>query len=246
MHSECPTGQYCADDDTCTYDCRVDTDCGNNMRCTSLGMCEPESDGGCSVSEERPAGSSGRAACVCWYVRSSPPHIARTTALTVESVAFETTIEGQVATTRVTQVFRNPHGAVMEGTYFFPLPEDASITEFAIWEGDRRLAGEVRPRDEARRIYEDIVRRVRDPGLLEYAGRNLFQAGNRWRGDVTYSFRTSRTSVWTAYLTDIRRERGEVFISLVDTADVVVGDSVAQTGTQNLLVAGLAGSVRLG
>lgn len=59
VHSECPTGQYCADDDTCTYDCRVDTDCGNNMRCTSLGMCEPESDGGCSVSEERPAGSSG-------------------------------------------------------------------------------------------------------------------------------------------------------------------------------------------
>ena len=45
-----------------------------------------------------------------------------------------------------------------------------------VWDGDRRLAGEVRPRAEARRIYEDIVRRVRDPGLLEYAGQNLFQA----------------------------------------------------------------------
>jgi Ca-activated chloride channel family protein len=96
--------------------------------------------------------------------------------LPVESVTFETTIQGQVATTRVTQVFRNPHPQVMEGTYFFPLPEEASITEFAIWDGDRRLQGEVRPRDEARRIYEDIVRRVRDPGLLEYAGQNLFQA----------------------------------------------------------------------
>jgi Ca-activated chloride channel family protein len=97
-------------------------------------------------------------------------------ALPIESVTFETTIQGQVATTHVTQVFRNPHPQVMEGTYFFPLPEDASITEFAIWEGDRRLQGEVRPREEARRIYEDIVRRVRDPGLLEYAGQNLFQA----------------------------------------------------------------------
>lgn len=96
--------------------------------------------------------------------------------LPVESVTFETTIQGQVATTHVTQVFRNPHPQVMEGTYFFPLPEEASITEFAIWDGDRRLQGEVRPRDEARRIYEDIVRRVRDPGLLEYAGQNLFQA----------------------------------------------------------------------
>src|SRR5829696_1459420 len=96
--------------------------------------------------------------------------------LPVESVTFETTIQGQVATTHVTQVFRNPHPQVMEGTYFFPLPEEASITEFAIWDGDRRLQGEVRPREEARRIYEDIVRRVRDPGLLEYAGQNLFQA----------------------------------------------------------------------
>jgi Ca-activated chloride channel family protein len=96
--------------------------------------------------------------------------------LPVESITFETTIEGQVATTHVTQVFRNETPAILEGTYFFPLPDDASISEFAIWDGERRLEGEVRPRDEARRIYENIVRRVRDPGLLEYAGPNLFQA----------------------------------------------------------------------
>jgi Ca-activated chloride channel homolog len=96
--------------------------------------------------------------------------------LPVESITFETTIEGQVATTHVTQVFRNETRQVLEGVYFFPLPEQASISEFAIWDGERRLEGEVRPRDEARRIYEDIVRRVRDPGLLEYAGHDLFQA----------------------------------------------------------------------
>ncbi|HEY0017222.1 MAG TPA: VIT and VWA domain-containing protein [Longimicrobium sp.] len=110
----------------------------------------------------------------CRECRRPPP--GDPAGLPVESVTFETTIQGQVATTHVTQVFRNPHPQVMEGTYFFPLPEEASITEFAIWDGDRRLEGEVRPRDEARRIYEDIVRRVRDPGLLEYAGQNLFQA----------------------------------------------------------------------
>jgi Ca-activated chloride channel family protein len=64
----------------------------------------------------------------------------------------------------------------LEGTYFFPIPEQASITEFAIWDGDRRLVGEVRTREEARRIYDEIVRRQRDPGLLEYAGKDLFQA----------------------------------------------------------------------
>jgi Ca-activated chloride channel family protein len=96
--------------------------------------------------------------------------------LPVESVAIDTRIEGQVATTHVTQVFRNESGATLEGTYLFPLPRGATVSDFAIWDGDRRLAGEVRPRDEARRIYDSIVRRRRDPGLLEYAGEDLFQA----------------------------------------------------------------------
>jgi len=97
-------------------------------------------------------------------------------ALPIESVTLDVKIEGQVATTHVTQVFRNETGATLEGTYFFPIPTSASVTEFAIWDGDRRLAGEVRPREEARRIYDAIVRRRIDPGLLEYAGENLFQA----------------------------------------------------------------------
>jgi len=97
-------------------------------------------------------------------------------ALPVKSIRIETKIAAQVATTHVEQVFRNDTDATLEGTYFFPIPETASITEFAIWEGDRRLVGEVRSREEARRIYDEIVRRQRDPGLLEYAGRDLFQA----------------------------------------------------------------------
>ena len=104
------------------------------------------------------------------------PDRGRWAALPVESVEIETTIEGQVATTHVTQVFRNETDVVLEGTYFFPLPGGATVTEFVLWDGDRRLVGEVRPRDEARRIYDQIVRRQRDPGLLEYAGEDLFQA----------------------------------------------------------------------
>ena len=96
--------------------------------------------------------------------------------LPVKSIKIDTKINAQVATTHVEQVFRNETDATLEGTYFFPIPETASIAEFAIWEGDKRLVGEVRSREEARRIYESIVRRQRDPGLLEYAGKDLFQA----------------------------------------------------------------------
>jgi Ca-activated chloride channel family protein len=97
-------------------------------------------------------------------------------ALPVKSIKIDTKIAQQVATTHVEQVFRNDTDVVLEGTYFFPVPETASVSEFAIWDGSRRLVGEVRSREEARRIYDEIVRRQRDPGLLEYAGKDLFQA----------------------------------------------------------------------
>src|SRR5215203_1585097 len=97
-------------------------------------------------------------------------------ALPVKSIKIETKIEGQVATTHVEQVFRNDTPHTLEGTYFFPIPETASIVDFAIWENGKKLVGEVRTREEARRIYDEIVRRQKDPGLLEYAGKDLFQA----------------------------------------------------------------------
>ncbi|MDQ6785403.1 MAG: VIT and VWA domain-containing protein [Acidobacteriota bacterium] len=97
-------------------------------------------------------------------------------ALPVKSIQLDTKINGQVATTHVEQIFRNDTPYTLEGTYFFPIPETASIVEFAIWENGKKLVGEVRSREEARRIYDEIVRRQRDPGLLEYAGKDLFQA----------------------------------------------------------------------
>ncbi len=103
-----------------------------------------------------------------------PPQLPN--ALPVKSIKFDTKIENQMARTHVEQVFRNDTPYTLEGTYFFPIPETASIVEFAIWENGKKLVGEVRNREEARRIYDEIVRRQRDPGLLEYAGKDLLQA----------------------------------------------------------------------
>ncbi len=104
------------------------------------------------------------------------PQVALPRALPIKSIKIDTKISSQVATTHVEQVFRNDTNFTLEGTYLFPIPESASVAEFAIWDGDKRLVGEVRSREEARRIYDEIVRRQRDPGLLEYAGKDLFQA----------------------------------------------------------------------
>ena len=96
--------------------------------------------------------------------------------LTIKYHRVTVTIEDQVATTHVDQVFVNEGRHEVEGTYLFPLPEEAAISEFSMWVDGAKLEGQVLKRDEARRIYEDIVRRRQDPALLEYVGRDAFQA----------------------------------------------------------------------
>ncbi len=96
--------------------------------------------------------------------------------LTVKYHRVTVEIINQVAKTSIDQVFINNHPRDIEGIYIFPLPEKAALSEFAMYIGDERVEGEILDRDQARRIYEDIVRRMKDPALLEYVGRNMFRA----------------------------------------------------------------------
>jgi Ca-activated chloride channel family protein len=85
-------------------------------------------------------------------------------------------IDNQIAQTGVDQVFINNYHRDIEGTYIFPIPEDASISKFSMFIGGEEIKGEVLDRDEAKRIYEDIVRRKKDPALLEYFKDGMFKA----------------------------------------------------------------------
>lgn len=85
-------------------------------------------------------------------------------------------IDNQVAQVQVDQAFINDSDQALEATYVFPLPEDAAISDFALYVDGERLEGRVLDKDEARAIYEEIVRHRRDPALLEYVGRNTFRA----------------------------------------------------------------------
>lgn len=96
--------------------------------------------------------------------------------LSVKNHNVTVTIDDQVVRTRVDQTFVNDSGYQLEGTYVFPLPSDASISDFAMWVDGQRLEGQVLDSNQARQTYEDIVRRQRDPALLEYAGQNAFRA----------------------------------------------------------------------
>ena len=96
--------------------------------------------------------------------------------LAIEYHRVEVTIEDQVAVTHVDQVFRNDNDWTVEGTYIFPLPPDSAVTNFTLWMDGSPIEGRVLDAAEARQIYEDIVRTMRDPALLEYVDRGAVQA----------------------------------------------------------------------
>lgn len=93
----------------------------------------------------------------------------------IESVDVHADIQDQAAKVRISQVFRNPSNIPMEAQVLFPLPEGAAVSGLTLLVDGKEMAGKLMGHDEARRIYEEIVRRRRDPALLEYMGRDLFQ-----------------------------------------------------------------------
>ncbi|MFO7743627.1 MAG: VIT domain-containing protein [Anaerolineae bacterium] len=104
-----------------------------------------------------------------------PPAL-RETWLTIRYHRVSVSIDHQIAVTRVEQEFVNEHDWEAEGTYVFPLPEGAAVSAFTMWVDGEPVEGKILDADEARRIYEDVVRRQRDPALLEYVGRNAVKA----------------------------------------------------------------------
>jgi Ca-activated chloride channel family protein len=95
--------------------------------------------------------------------------------LEVVSHHVDVKIDRQVAVTSIDQEFYNPNDQRLEGIYMFPVPKGAHIDKFSIDIGGKMVDAELLPADKARFIYEDIVRKMRDPALLEYAGRDLLK-----------------------------------------------------------------------
>ncbi len=80
------------------------------------------------------------------------------------------------AVTDIDQEFYNPTAMRLEGHYLFPIPEGAVIKKFSMFINGKETEAEILDSKKARQIYEDIVRQMRDPALLEYQDRGLFRA----------------------------------------------------------------------
>ena len=93
----------------------------------------------------------------------------------IKSQHAEVRIVEGVAAVEIEEVFYNPHEMRIEGEYIFPIPEGASLSDFSMWVNGKEVKGEILRSDEARRRYLEIVRRRRDPALLEYYNRDMFR-----------------------------------------------------------------------
>jgi Ca-activated chloride channel family protein len=104
-----------------------------------------------------------------------PPHHHIFAPLEVSYHHVNVKIDGQIATTSVDEEFYNPNPQRLEGTYLFPVPKGSHIDKFTMDIGGQQVEAELLPADKARQIYEDIVRKMRDPALMEYADRDVFK-----------------------------------------------------------------------
>lgn len=76
----------------------------------------------------------------------------------------------------VTEVFKNTGRSVAEADYIFPLPSGAAFEDLKLSINGELVVGETMSADKARGIYEEIVRRQRDPALVEWMGSGMLRA----------------------------------------------------------------------
>ena len=123
-------------------------------------------------------------------------------------------ITDQVAVTTIDQSFRNPSPRQLEGTYIFPIPAGAQLDKFSMDIDGKTVEAELLDADKARKIYEDIVRKARDPALLEYIGEGLFRArvfpiepNSEKRIQLQYTELLKRDSGMTEYVYPLNTEK---------------------------------------
>ena len=84
-------------------------------------------------------------------------------------------IEDGFARTTIDQTYFNSENSRMEGTFYFPLPPDASLSRLAMYVDGDLMEGGMADRGHARDVYETIRYQNRDPALLEWVDGSVFK-----------------------------------------------------------------------
>ncbi|NJM92704.1 MAG: hypothetical protein HC861_08850 [Rhodospirillaceae bacterium] len=83
-------------------------------------------------------------------------------------------VSGTIVRATVRQHFVNPSSAWLEGVYVFPLPEQSAVDHLVMEIGERRVVGQVKPREEAKKVYERAAAAGQHASLVESERPNIF------------------------------------------------------------------------
>ena len=93
----------------------------------------------------------------------------------LQSLDVNVKVIGNIATTKMTLIFKNNSSKLLEGRLTFPLPEGVTVSGYALdINGKLRNAVAVE-KNRAKEIFESIEKRNVDPGLLEKVEGNNFR-----------------------------------------------------------------------
>lgn len=110
---------------------------------------------------------SGRSAAQSGLLLPSDADKPDDSVLSLAVMDVEICVDNQFATVRTVQIYDNHTAQTLEGNYSFALPTEATISDFAVWDGDTRIPGVMIEKRRAAGIYAEIKQQVIDPGLLQ-------------------------------------------------------------------------------
>ncbi len=135
--------------------------------------------------------------------------------LEIKEQTVRVTINNSIAVTQIDQVFLNTENRQVEALYTFPVPREASVSNFSMWIAGKEMIGEVVEKERAKQIYESYKQKRRDPGLLEQVDYKQFEmrifpipAGAEQRIRIEYYQQLDIDHDWATYVyplaTDVR------------------------------------------
>ncbi len=98
------------------------------------------------------------------------------TIFSLDDMSIDVVIDGGVARVNIRQIYGSHSASAAEGQYVFALPEGATVSNFAIWDGMTRIPGVILERKRAGEIYEQAKSQLIDPGLLQMGERDAGEA----------------------------------------------------------------------
>jgi Ca-activated chloride channel family protein len=104
-----------------------------------------------------------------------PPRPIPPSSYKIKELEVNARLVDQVAQVQVSQTFVNTGSRQMEVAFVFPLPYDGAIEQMTLLIDGKEYPAKLLDAKEARRLYEQIVRKNRDPALLEWMGTGLFR-----------------------------------------------------------------------